>query len=63
MTEEFIPVRPATSAYIDWTGTAVAENSMMKDSEDLHELAGLTRGLVNNGDRYRCVQPWHRACL
>lgn len=31
----------ATSTYTDWTGTSVAENSMIKGSGDLYALAGL----------------------
>lgn len=32
---------PADSTYDDWKGTAVAENSLIKASGDLYELAGL----------------------
>lgn len=31
----------ATSSYTDWVGTSVAENSLIKGSGDLYELAGL----------------------
>ncbi|WP_280475976.1 hypothetical protein [Nocardia farcinica] len=37
---------PAETTYKDWVGTAAAENSMLTDSVDLYELAGLGQGDV-----------------
>lgn len=37
------PIGPAESTYQDWSGTAVAENSLVVGSLDLYELAGLDR--------------------
>ncbi len=34
-------VGPASTSYKDWIGTAAAENSMIRNSGDLYELAGV----------------------
>lgn len=39
-------LEPAGTTYKDWVGTAAAENSFIKGSGSLHELAGL------DGDRW-----------
>lgn len=41
---ERVMVEPASTGYKDWVGTAAAEDSMVKGSGDLHELAGLEPG-------------------
>lgn len=41
MTNELEMVSPASTSYTDWVGSAAAENSMIKGSNDLYDLAGL----------------------